>query len=209
MKLRISGLHAVNLVLFLLLCVFLVLTGANIIKQADRQEKISVIVCYALFAILSMIIVSSRYYSRSHALKYIPKSSIPISSSDLPPNMFEHLHTQLVRSAETKASPVLDDYHMPLDWQIRSDKVYVECRRRCLELFSRLRELVEKAYPEQGLTHASTTQHLLLLKEKCRLDERTTRQLCSIYQKARYSHHSVTSADVNFTLSSLRSLVGG
>ena len=196
-----------NLLLFLLLCVFLTLTGANIIAQADRQEKISVIICYTLFAILSMIIVSGRYYSRSHALREIPRSNIPISSSDLPQKVFEHIHTQLVRSAETKISPILDEYHMPLDWQIQSDKTYVECRKRCLDLFSRLRELVEKAYPEHGLAHTSTTQHLLLLKEKGRLDEQTTRQLCNIYQKARYSHHSMTSADVNFTLSSLRSLV--
>jgi hypothetical protein len=207
MRLRINGFYAINALLFITVCVFFVTTGISLISPGDRQETISIIICYVLFIILCIIIVSGRYYSRSNALKDIPKVSVPITNaSDLPDAVYKHIHSQLQYSVQTKRRPILDEQHLHPGWAHLSDGTFVDCRKRCLNLFIFLRDIVEKAYPEIKLANNPTTSHIQLLKEQTHINSTTADQLCDIYRRARYSHHTMSLMDLNFTKASLNAL---
>jgi hypothetical protein len=175
-------------------------------SQQDRQQRISLIVCYVLFGIASLIIISGRYYSRSQALKQIPRTSVPISNNEVPHRMAMHIRTQWLNSMETRATPpALDADRMPAGWELRGNKVYVETRKACLEAFARWRDLIESRCPRVELSRTSTDRHFDLLKETSQLDASTADRLADIYKRARYSHHTLSSADVKFVWASLRS----
>jgi hypothetical protein len=198
MKYKINGFYALNFLLFVLAFIFLLATGIKLVSSGDKQEKICMLICYALLFFLSIMIISARYYSRARKLRNIPKVHIPITRSELPDVVYEHIQSQLKLSMETKVYPTLNNTHMPPGWENRpGDGGFIDCRERTLKLFTLFKNKIHEIYPEEYLEGEPIIEYIKLLEKKNHIDPEITSQLRDIYLKARYSQHTISSNEMS------------